>query len=204
MKEFKVLLDFVQFAVAVKLVFFTNILAKLTANPLFQSPDVPLSEVKIALDLFEAAIIAAADGGQTAKSAMRDAEKKVTLMFKNLAHYVDRIANGNETIILSSGFNMSKQPVIPAKDVLKVSDGEHSGSAVLEASIYPRGVSYVWKMAKGLLPDHENGYELIAVTTQSTYTVMGLTPATYCYFIVSAVTSKGMTDFCAPVTKLIN
>lgn len=204
MREFKVLLDFVQFVVAIKLVFFTNILAKLTANPLFTSPDVPLSEVKIALDLFEAAIIAAADGGKTAKSALRDAEKKVTVMFKNLAHYVDRIANGNETIILSSGFNMSKQPVFSGKDVLTVSDGVHSGTAVLDASTFPRAASYVWKIAKGVLPDHENGFELIAVTTQSTFTIEGLIPATYCYFIVSAVTPDGMTDFCAPVTKLIN
>lgn len=197
-------MDFVQFLVAVKFVFFSNVYAKLLGNPFFPSPDVPLSEVKIALDLFEAAIIAAADGGSAAKSAMHDAEKKVTLMFKNLAHYIDRIANGDETIILSSGFNISKQPVFLAKDALRVTDSAHSGSAVLDASTYPRAASYIWKMAKGVMPTTENGYELISVTTRSTYTVYGLTPATYCYFIVAAVTPDGITEFCAPVTKLIN
>ena len=204
MRKFKVLLDFAQFSVSTKLIFLRNIVLRLTNNPFYTTPDIPLADAKIALDLFEAAILAAKDGSHTAISAMHDHDKKVTLMFINEAHYVDRIANGDETKILSSGFNISKQPVSIDKAVLTVTDGPYSGSVKLDANTVPRSSAFVWKMAKGVLPADESGYELITVTTQSTYIVEGLTPATYCYFIVAAVTPEGLTDFCAPVMKLIN
>lgn len=204
MRKFKVLLDFAQYSASKKLIFLRNILLRLTNNPFFTTPDIPLADAKIALDLFEAAILAAQDGSHTAISAMHDNDKKVTLLFTNEAHYVDRIANGDETKILSSGFNISKQPVSIDKAVLTVRDGPNSGTVILDANSVPRSSAYVWKMAKGVLPADDSGYELITVTTQSTHTVEGLTPATYCYFIVAAVTPEGITDFCAPVMKLIN
>jgi len=74
-KKIKALLDFNKFSIAEKIYFFRNVIAKLTDNPFFPNPDVPLSELKALFDDFEAAMLAAKDGSHTAVSAMHDKEK---------------------------------------------------------------------------------------------------------------------------------
>ena len=69
MKKIKVLYDFVIFAIAEKLGFYKNVMDKLSNNPFFTAPYISLTDVKAKLDAFEAAILAAADGGHTAISA---------------------------------------------------------------------------------------------------------------------------------------
>ena len=59
MKKVKVLLNCIPYSVAEKLVFYRNIVAKLSNNPAFPNPDVALTDVKTALDNFEASIVAA-------------------------------------------------------------------------------------------------------------------------------------------------
>ena len=107
MKTIKVLLDFATFSVTEKVTFYRNIIDKLTDNPAFTNPDVPLSEVKSIVDQFEASIVAARDGSHLAVSTMHDHEKTTVSVFKALAHYVDKIADGNVTLIWSSGFHQS-------------------------------------------------------------------------------------------------
>ena len=41
---------------------------------------------------------------------MHDNEKAVDTLFRHLAHYVDKIADGDEITLLSSGFQEIKQP----------------------------------------------------------------------------------------------
>ena len=64
------------------------------------------------------------------------------LLFIRQAHYVDSIANGDETKIISSGFHESKQPIPFNKPALSVMDTAHSGiikliaKAILGARAY--------------------------------------------------------------------
>lgn len=61
MKKLKAILDFIQFTVTAKIAFYRNVIAKLTGNPLFPEPDVPLTEAKTAVDKLEAAVLDAKD-----------------------------------------------------------------------------------------------------------------------------------------------
>ena len=74
----KALLDFVSFPLKTKLIFFRIVLARLTNNPNFPTPDIPLAILKVAVDNFELAILAADDGSHTAKSAMHASDEAVT------------------------------------------------------------------------------------------------------------------------------
>ncbi len=204
MKQAKVLFDFVLFALNLKVIFFRTVLLRLTGNPFFTDPDVSLNDAKIATDLLDNAIQASQDGGHTAISIMHDYDKSATLIFKNLAHYVERLSNGEETKILSSGFNMRKQPAMFNKEILAVTDGPHSGSVKLTALANPRAGSYYWKMCKGQLPEKESDWVFITVTTQSSYRIEGLDPGVYYYFTVAITTPEGLSDFCPAVKKLIN
>ena len=203
MKTIKVLLDFATFSVTEKITFYRNIIDKLTDNPAFTNPDVPLSEVKSIVDQFEASIVAARDGSHLAVSTMHDHEKTTVSVFKALAHYVDKIADGNVTLIWSSGFHQSSQPTPHKKPTLAVSDGMTSGSVKLVDKAIDKAGSYIFQMAKDTLPSSDNQWLPITTTTYSYFTVEGLSPASYYYFRVAAVTPEGIQDFCQPVEKLV-
>ena len=203
MKKIKTLKDFIKLAVAIKIAFYLNVIAKLSNNPIFLTPDVSLAEAAIAVANIEAAALAAKDGGPTAKSHLRDLIEIADLVFIRLAHYVDSIANGDETKILSSGFNESKQPIPSNKPALTAMDTVHSGIIKLMAKAILGARAYIWQMATTENPI-ESDWVTISTTTTATYTHAGLTPATYCNFRVAAVTPEGISDFCAPVKKLIN
>ena len=203
MKKVKVLLNFIQYSVAEKLAFYRAIVAKLTNNPAFPSPDVALADVKTALDSFEASIVAARNGGPAATSTMHDNEKAVDTLFRHLAHYVDKIADGDETTLLSSGFQETKQPNTHQKPPLAVTDGNHSGSVKLVSKAVENAKAYIWQCAKGALPTSENDWLPVTTTTHAHYEMSGLTVAVTYYFRVAAVTPSGITDFCPPVAKLV-
>ena len=198
MQTLKVLLTFVLYSVSEKVTFFRHVLDELTSNPLYTNPDVPLSEAKIAVDNLELAILAAQDGSHTAISLMHDSEKACTLVFRNLAAYVNRVANGNESKILSSGFHSSNPYPSRTKAVLTIIDGPHSGSAKGTNKSVPKAGSYIWEINTG------TDWKQVAVTTQATYTFEGLRLGQVVQFRSSVVTPDGMSDFCTPVPKLIN
>ena len=205
MKTIKVLFDFATFTIPIKVTFFRNIILKLTNNPYFLTCDPTLADLKIAVDALEAAIYAAKDGGHTPISAMHDKEKIVTVMFKNLAHNIDKTANGDETKLLSSGFNLTNQPALNDKAVLSATDGHRSGTMKLTAKAKPKAGAYIWQKHPGNLPLSESTWETITTTTQASYLVEDLPPGTYWYFRYAAVTpDEGVTDFCQPILKLVN
>ena len=187
MKKLKVLFDFITFAVTVKLGFYRNVIVRLSNNPTFPKPYIALEKVTASVDKFEAAIQAAKDGAHTAISAMHDAEKAADADFRILAHYVDQVADGDETKLLSSGFHPSKQPVPHQKPILAIFDSNHPGRAELDA--------------KGPLPISESDWKLLGISTQSTYEVKGLEVGVIYYFRVAVVTPEGTTEFCQPVSR---
>lgn len=204
MKRIKVLLDFIELSVAEKIVFFRNVLAKLKAGAsVFTNPDESLDTAGTSVDSLEANYIAASGGGHAATVAMHASEDAADEIFRVLAAYVDRIAKGDESIILSSGFNTSKQPTPAQKADLTVVSGGNSGTVKLTAKAVKGAGSYIWQMAKGALPTDESGWTSIGFTTQASNEVTGLEVATKYYFRVAAITNTGTTDFTAAVLKVV-
>lgn len=66
MKKTKALLDFTKFSLAEKIIFFRNVIDKLTDNPFFPNPDIHLTELQVQVDDFEVAMLAAKDSSHTA------------------------------------------------------------------------------------------------------------------------------------------
>ncbi len=123
MRKSKVVLDFVKLLVAIKVEFYLNVIDKLTGNIYFVASDVPLSALSTAVANIQTAMLAAEDGGYTAKSHLRDVVKEADLLYIREARYIDRISNGDETMILSSGFHASKQPTPFNQPPIAATDG---------------------------------------------------------------------------------
>jgi len=203
MKKLKVILDFIRFAIAEKIAFYRSVILSLTDNDAFPTPDVSLTSAKTAVDDLENAFIASKDGSRTAISVMHDKEEAADAILRTLAAYVDRMAAGDETKILSSGFHLSKQPTPIQKAPLTVEDGANSGSVKLVAKAVEKAGAYIWQHAKDALPETESEWINSGTSTRSYYELTGLTVASKYYFRVAAVTPDGTSDFCAPVMKVV-
>ena len=203
MRKSKVVLDFVKLLVAIKVEFYLNVIDKLTGNIYFVASDVPLSALSTAVANIQTAMLAAEDGGYTAKSHLRDVVKEADLLYIREARYIDRISNGDETMILSSGFHASKQPTPFNKPPIAATDGEHIGSVKLVGKQAPNGRSCIWQMYKGTLLTEDAVWVTIATTTAATYIHQGLESAQYYFFRMAIITPEGTTDFCEPIRKLV-
>ena len=203
MRKSKVVLDFVKLLVAIKVEFYLNVIDKLTGNIYFLTSDVPLSALSTAVANIQTAMLAAEDGGYTAKSHLRDVVKEADLLYIREARYIDRISNGDETMILSSGFHASKQPTPFNKPPIAATDGEHIGSVKLVGKQAPNGRSCIWQMYKGTVLTEDAVWVTIATTTAATYIHQGLESAQYYFFRMAIVTPEGTTDFCEPIRKLV-
>jgi hypothetical protein len=203
MKIIQTKLDFIQLSPITKVVFYRNVITKFTGNPRFSTPDVSMLEASAAVDALEKAILAASDGGRTRISEMHDQEKLTDALFRNLAAYVDRIAAGDESTILSSGFHESKQPTYTPKAILTMLDGTHSGSVIFKGKAIPRAGAYHFQMCKGAIPLTEDGWVLCGVSTRAEFELSGLDVMCLYYFRIAAITPEGLTDYSAPVAKIV-
>ena len=203
MRKSKVTVDFIKYSPINKANHYHTVIDHMSNNPLFPTPDATLIDAQKVADALDKAILAAADGSHLAISALNDAVAAADAVFRILAAYVERIALGDETTILSSGFHFSKQPVFANKETLVARDGSHSGSVLLDTIRVDRGVTYVWQMYKGKLPDNDSDWVQIGITTQTSFEISHLYIANIYYFRVAAVTPDGLQDFCAPVMKVV-
>jgi len=82
---------------------------------------------------------------------------------------------------------------------LEVIKGLRSGSLKLIARTILDTRSYKWQIAKDKLPTTEAEWETLGINAYATYEVEELTPGCKYYIRVVAITSKGLTDYCAPI-----
>ncbi|MGE0076425.1 MAG: hypothetical protein AB7S48_01045 [Bacteroidales bacterium] len=203
MRRLKLILDFIRFSIAVKLVFFRKVIADMTDNPLFPTPDVPLTTAKAIVDELEANQVAALNGGKAATATMRDTEIKADRIFRRLADYVDRVSEGDEAVILSSGFNLSKSYSPATRPEFSVTQNHIPGTVFLKRKAFAGAKSYLWQYYQGDTPTAEENWTLAGASTQAKFEVENLTPARMYWFRSAAVTKEGTTAYCTPVFKIV-
>jgi len=204
MKKCKVVLDFIRLAVAEKIVFFRNIINLMTGNALFPTPDVTLTVLGTLVDTLETDHTAAKSGSHLMVAKMNESETAADEAFRKLARYVDRIADGSEATILSSGFHASKQPEPALRKDFSVEPGKNPGEMILACSAVPGARAYVWQYCVGLLPVNEQGWIFSGSGTRAKFIIRGLESGSKCWFRVAAVTSAGMGPWSDPIMKVVS
>jgi hypothetical protein len=107
--------EFKRLTIPEKVIFGQNVHDQLTANAaIFTTPDVDLVTLQTKIGTLTSTADAAESGDHAKVAEMYEAERDWDTTFDTEAHYVDRIANGNETIILKSGFTATKSETTPA------------------------------------------------------------------------------------------
>ena len=89
----------------------SDLVSRLTAvhdgmfnNPAFPTPPVDMTTFKSAIDTFSASVAAALDGGKSVTALKNKRRGEVTLMLRQLGHYVEVACKGDVATFTSSGF----------------------------------------------------------------------------------------------------
>ncbi|MDP4272289.1 MAG: hypothetical protein Q8909_19540 [Bacteroidota bacterium] len=203
MKILKVLLTFVRFPIMDKIGFCRNVLGKMDKNPYYPNPDVSLADGVILVNQLEAAYLESRDGSRVAVSKMHDIEEKVDIFFRKLANYVERTADGDETILLSSGFQIADQRGPGSRAEFSVSHGSTSGSVYLCRKSVDDSKSYIWQSAKDTLPENESGWTPAGYSTKASCEIDGYEPGTKYWFRGAAITINGVTNYTNPIMIIV-
>ncbi|MGB0918590.1 MAG: fibronectin type III domain-containing protein [Flavobacteriales bacterium] len=124
-----------------------DILSSMSGNPSFPAPTPDLDAVSNAVASLQKAYQAALDRSLTAKAEQRTKNDDLNSLIRQLRDYVNGIANGDEDIVLGSGFEASKipTPVGPMPQIQKVTakGGDGDGSVFLRWKSVYGAKSYV-------------------------------------------------------------
>jgi len=203
MRKVKTVLDFLRFSVSEKIEFYRNDISKMTGNAYFTTPDVPLATATTQVNSLETDYVAAKTGAHQAVAKMHQSEKIADATFRKLALYVDRIADGNDAIILSSGFHISKQPDPKSTKTFAVNAGKNSGEIELVHKTIQGARAYVWQYSIGNLPADDTQWMYKDSTTKAKITITGLESGSKVWFRVLATTINGTQPCSDPVMKVV-
>ncbi len=197
-------MDFIRIPVANKVEIARGVIAKMKNNPAFPKPDISLDEVEAQNNLLEARYIAAMSGAKVAIALLQQAEEEWDDKMRKTAAYVDRIADGVASIILSAGFNLAKQRGPTNRSEFEVKRGNKSGTVILRRYIIQGARSYVWQYCVGDSPaTNEAEWITAQVTTRATAEISGLTTFSTYWFRCAAVTAKGISGYSMPLMLVV-
>jgi hypothetical protein len=107
MNNYKAVFNLAQ-RVEAKIPAFRDILTRMPGVMVYNDPPLPYSDARTALDLLEARLSAAENGGALAKQELKDQTRIVDNIIKDYRTYVTLRSKGDRTLVLSSGFQASR------------------------------------------------------------------------------------------------
>jgi len=194
MKTVKISLSFKLLSPALLVVFAPTILACFTGNVNFPNPYPVLNLLQTAITNLSNAIAAQHPGDKASTSAVKDAKRQLNRVLKALAGYVEFETGTDQTKALTSGFSLAKvrTAIVSAFTVVQ---GEQSGS--VDASSPAGGTSYLWGYTTDPIVDAN--WLTAGITTQSSFTINGLTPGVKYWFRVALITPAGQQSWSTPI-----
>lgn len=156
MKKMKALINFSTYSDANLETKAEYILQLMTGNPAFTDPIPTLAELTTVLDRYSKALIDAAGLDRVKVAEKNKLRFKLEQMLGQLGTYVNYVALGDEAIITSSGFSVSKTPeprIITNPANLTITNGINSGQLVSSVKAVKGASGYLHEIAADPLTD---------------------------------------------------
>ncbi len=191
-----------------KLVVAANtIIGAMTNNPHYPQPSPELADIQLLLDDFTAKLAASRKRGSPEDTALKKESKEpLAEALQQLAYYVNSVAKGHLSTLLSSGFPTNSQGVselVPMPvEAVRLSDGRQSGQVRLDFD-KQTGVKvyeYRYRIWEGL----EDEWSDRLSTTSSRGNIIAPLEVGLRYEVqVRAVNTKGAGDWSQTVSILV-
>lgn len=204
MRKNTVVLDFLKFSVPNKIVFARTIVSKMSLLALFITPDVAYVIVTEAINKLEGYYMSSRGGDHEQVALMHQAEEELDKVLRKLGLNVDRVADGDEAIILSTGFHLAKQPAPSERPEFTAEAGDTPASVWLKRKAVTGASSYVWQYFIGSEVPTDDKWLFAGSTTQASFLMTELPLGAKVWFRVAAVTSAGMQPFTDSVNRFVS
>lgn len=184
-------------------------LAAMKDNTLFPDPKPEMADYEVLVNDYRTKHeIAATRGSQLEKKARDNARERVLEAMRQLAFYVNVVADGDGEILASSGFMLVPPPKAGSHPVvmvgMRLEDGRTSGE--VKFSFTPQKNISEYEYCYATVLDAENqpqwGEASSTSTSRSNY-IGGLTPGEKVYFRVRARNNKGIGDWSESIYLIV-
>src|SRR2546425_8694775 len=199
MRRIRALLDFEKTSPKIFLARANAFYTGLNGNPAYTRLPVDLSEFRVEVDAFAAAIAEALDGGKRAFAERKRRGEVVVHMLLQFAHYVEANCNGQLQTFLSSGFqpaptSRSKTPPL-SEAIRKIVPGSNSGELLVTLIAVAEAYSYQLRWAPAGTEQTPDAWTIHPVgNTRPATLIKCLIPGTAYVFQVRAVTDSGRSE----------
>lgn len=176
--------------------------AAMNGNVNYPSPNPSLMDYDTAINSLEHAQgLVEADGGKNNTTLRNVALKSVKEMSLQLATYVNNLGNGDEAVLLSSGFPLRDLPSpigkLPPPEGCKVTTMRQNAG---EVKFYHKGrkkrKAYIYQVRKYMEGmGAEVGWEPVVTSTERSHVFSGLESGARYQFRVAVLTSEGLGDW---------
>ena len=180
-----------------------HIINSLKGNPYFPVLTPSLDEVTTVKKEFDDSLMAAQTKDRVKIAIKNEKRAKLIDILHQLARCVEMVANGNRSILLSSGFEVSKERSstieLEIPENLKLTDGNASGEFYACCDSVVGAKSYVFEYT--LDPLLNESAWTSHTTTKSEFIINGLIPGKKYWVRVIAIGSNDQRTVSAPVSR---
>jgi hypothetical protein len=181
------------------------VLASMADNPNFTSPSPQLAAVQEAAADFNTAWVAAKSRDLLQISEKNDQKAVLIALMKELAYYAMSVAKGSRTVLLSSGFELTKgqEPSLPLQQPSKVvlSDGQNPGELKVSLERVKGAKSYQYEYTTDMNAEEVNWVSRSGTTTGFTFTNLEIGKRYYCR--VAATGSRNQMVYSQIVSRIV-
>ena len=189
----KILTNFTRYAVLVLIEIVRFVILKMTDNAYFPIPDPTLDYILDLVNDLETKNTTAKSGAKQAREEMVAARLLMNDAMFSLALYIEKIAKGNELILVSSGFPLAKIRRAAIRESFWAKRGLNSGDVLIGCVSYPKAKAYVWELFAGTTPpEDDNLWKFVKATVQRKTKISNLIKGSTVWFRYCAVTKEGM------------
>lgn len=180
-----------------------NVAAKLHGNAEFPAPPISSSELRDLSERLSHAITEATDGSRVSKAMRDDIVVEAQKALRHVADYVRMMAQGRETILAGSGFDLAKKSASPTlleapQTATARMTGKHGEVELRWKAVRNRRSYVIYRCDRDpALPNAK--WEYLATTGKVNHLVQGLTPYEPYWFCVSAVGALGESNMTKPI-----
>jgi len=201
-------LNFSRLSIPEKVARARQIVAAMTGNTHFTTPQPTLVAIIDAADQLEAAAGEVQTARQIAKTKttiQNSKEDALTKLVSQEAGYVTAVSGGDEAIIQSAGMDVrapsGSVAIPPPPQALSATAGDHDGQMDLSWDPVTSATSYAVETSPD--PPTATSWTHSGVSTKSTFTATALQSGSRTWFRVAAVNPAGQSGWSDPATKIV-
>ena len=199
---FKVKLNLAKLTVLAKIAKAKQVVTDMTANVNFTTPFPALASITTAANELETAQTEAAEGGKGKNAVMRVKEKAMDSLLTAESSYVNYASNGEEYIILSSGFEArpNHSPALPIPDppfAVQAKSSLVAGQLLITFKTHVRSLLYRVEESPASVNGNvvTNSWTLVGLTSRRSLLATGLNGGAYYAFRVAAISASGQSEW---------